>query len=438
MKKTAKFGGTSLADAGRFLLVRDIVNSDPDIHFIVVSAPGKRFDGDKKITDLLYECSSLLQDGVTFADAFHPVANRFREIIDELGIVLDIEREFKIMETELESGASIDYCVSRGEYFSALILAELLGWPVIEPGECVFFDHNRDANFHMATETLRQRSANLEYAVMPGFYGAMKDGEICVFDRGGSDISGAILACATESDIYENWTDVPGVFNADPKIIPDAAVIPSMTYDEIRELAYMGANVLHESAVIPVRYLGIPIHMRYTMNKSVPGTLISNKKDRCFNIVTGISGRVGYSAVQIEKEEMNSTVGYCRRILSAFEKNDVPFDHIATGLGSISLIAPTKNIERCRDELIMDINAAVNPSSISIESGLAMVSVVGDCLKGRSGIAGRLLGAIGRAGINIRMIVQGTREINITIGINENDYEEAVISAHSEFFAKKY
>ena len=436
--KTAKFGGTSLADAGRFLQVRDIILSDPEIRFVVVSAPGKRFKEDKKITDMLYACHDSVRHGVDAKHAFRQVADRFRQIVKELGLKIDLESEFKNVESDLEAGASIDYCASRGEYFSALIMSALLQWPLIDPAQCLFFDHNGGANLDMANRELKRVIGGSSCGVMPGFYGAMAGGGVRTFARGGSDISGALLANASGSDVYENWTDVPGIFNGDPSTVPDADVIPAMAYEEIRELAYMGANVLHEDAVFPARRMGIPIHMRYTMDPSAPGTDISAAPGGSPIPVTGISGRRGYATVQIEKESMNSTVGYCRRILSAFEKNGVPFDHIATGLGSVSLVAPVGSVEDCRDTLIADITAAVNPDSISIDKGLAMISVVGSDMAGKPGVAGRLLSAIGRAGINVRMIVQGTREINITVGVNEQDYEKAVRAAHSEFFRAEH
>ncbi|MBQ7091975.1 MAG: aspartate kinase, partial [Clostridia bacterium] len=254
--KTAKFGGTSLADAGRFLQVRDIILSDPEIRFVVVSAPGKRFKEDKKITDLLYACHDSVRHGVDAKHAFRQVADRFRQIVKELGLKIDLESEFKNVESDLEAGASIDYCASRGEYFSALIMSALLQWPLIDPAQCLFFDHNGGANLHMADRELKRVIGESSCGVMPGFYGAMAGGGVRTFARGGSDISGALLANASGSDVYENWTDVPGIFNGDPSTVPDADVIPAMAYEEIRELAYMGANVLHEDAVFPARRMG--------------------------------------------------------------------------------------------------------------------------------------------------------------------------------------
>lgn len=420
--KTAKFGGTSLADAARFRQVKRIVSTDPELRFVVVSAPGKRSAEDKKVTDLLYDCHAAVKTGTDPETAFAPVAARFRQIVQELDLAIDLESELRQIEAALASGASEAYCVSRGEYLSGRMLAALLGWPFLDPAELHFFDADGFPQHKLAERSLTRRLRDMERAVMPGFYG------------GGSDISGALLASAAGSDAYENWTDVAGIFRADPAIVPSARAIPAMAYDEVRELAYMGANVLHEDAVTPARRMGIPIHIRSTMQPDTPGTLVSSQSPPSVCPVTGIAGRKGYCSIQVEKENMNSAVGYCRRILSVLETHEVPFDHIATGLGSISFIAPVAAVSACREALLSDISAAVRPDSICVADGLAMVSIVGRDMAGRPGVSGRLLCALGRAGINVRMIVQGTREINITVGISEPEYEKAVHAVHGEFF----
>ena len=398
--KTAKFGGTSLADAARFRQVKRIVSTDPELRFVVVSAPGKRSAEDKKVTDLLYDCHAAVKTGTDPETAFAPVAARFRQIVQELDLAIDLESELRQIEAALASGASEAYCVSRGEYLSGRMLAALLGWPFLDPAELHFFDADGFPQHKLAERSLTRRLRDMERAVMPGFYGGGADGRIHTLPRGGSDISGALLASA-------------------------------MAYDEVRELAYMGANVLHEDAVTPARRMGIPIHIRSTMQPDTPGTLVSSQSPPSVCPVTGIAGRKGYCSIQVEKENMNSAVGYCRRILSVLETHEVPFDHIATGLGSISFIAPVAAVSACREALLSDISAAVRPDSICVADGLAMVSIVGRDMAGRPGVSGRLLCALGRAGINVRMIVQGTRGINITVGISEPEYEKAV---HAEFF----
>lgn len=432
--KTAKFGGTSLADAARFRQVKRIVSTDPELRFVVVSAPGKRSAEDKKVTDLLYDCHAAVKTGTDPETAFAPVAARFRQIVQELDLAIDLESELRQIEAALASGASEAYCVSRGEYLSGRMLAALLGWPFLDPAELHFFDADGFPQHKLAERSLTRRLRDMERAVMPGFYGGGADGRIHTLPRGGSDISGALLASAAGSDAYENWTDVAGIFRADPAIVPSARAIPAMAYDEVRELAYMGANVLHEDAVTPARRMGIPIHIRSTMQPDTPGTLVSSQSPPSVCPVTGIAGRKGYCSIQVEKENMNSAVGYCRRILSVLETHEVPFDHIATGLGSISFIAPVAAVSACREALLSDISAAVRPDSICVADGLAMVSIVGRDMAGRPGVSGRLLCALGRAGINVRMVVQGTREINITVGISEPEYEKAVHAVHGEFF----
>lgn len=432
--KTAKFGGTSLADAARFRQVKRIVSADPELRFVVVSAPGKRSAEDKKVTDLLYDCHAAVKTGADPETAFAPVAARFRQIAQELRLGIDLEAELRQIEKNLRSGASAAYCASRGEYLSGRMLAALLDWPFLDPAELHFFDADGVPQYKLAEQALMRRLRDMERAVMPGFYGGGADGRIHTLPRGGSDISGALLASASGSDAYENWTDVPGIFRADPAIVPSARAIPAMAYDEVRELAYMGANVLHEDAVTPARRMGIPIHIRSTMQPDAPGTLVSSQSPPSACPVTGIAGRKGYCSIQVEKENMNSAVGYCRRILSVLETHEIPFDHIATGLGSISFIAPAAAVSACREALLSDISAAVRPDSICVADGLAMVSIVGRDMAGKPGVSGRLLCALGRAGINVRMIVQGTREINITVGISEPEYEKAVHAVHGEFF----
>lgn len=371
--KTAKFGGTSLADAARFRQVKRIVSADPELRFVVVSAPGKRSAEDKKVTDLLYDCHAAVKTGTDPETAFAPVAARFRQIAQELRLGIDLEAELRQIEKDLRSGASAAYCASRGEYLSGRMLAAMLGWPFLDPAELHFFDADGVPQHKLAEQALMRRLRDMERAVMPGFYGGGADGRIHTLPRGGSDISGALLASASGSDAYENWTDAPG-------------------------------------------------------------TLVSSQSPPSACPVTGIAGRKGYCSIQVEKENMNSAVGYCRRILSVLETHEIPFDHIATGLGSISFIAPAAAVSACREALLSDISAAVRPDSICVADGLAMVSIVGRDMAGRPGVSGRLLCALGRAGINVRMVVQGTREINITVGISEPEYEKAVHAVHGEFF----
>ena len=413
--------------------VIDVIKSDPQRKYIVVSAPGKRNKADVKVTDALYACFNEKTEKGNCTQSFEVVRKRFKDIVTALDLDFDIDSVLDEVKAGIDNSVSSDYAASRGEYLNALILAKKLGFEFIDTQNIVKFNGEK-LQMHYSLDLIKQKLDGVEYAVIPGFYGSNQDGRITTFSRGGSDITGALIARAVGADVYENWTDVPGIFRADPAIVPSARAIPAMAYDEVRELAYMGANVLHEDAVTPARRMGIPIHIRSTMQPDAPGTLVSSQSPPSACPVTGIAGRKGYCSIQVEKENMNSAVGYCRRILSVLETHEIPFDHIATGLGSISFIAPAAAVSACREALLSDISAAVRPDSICVADGLAMVSIVGRDMAGRPGVSGRLLCALGRAGINVRMVVQGTREINITVGISEPEYEKAVHAVHGEFF----
>ena len=433
---TAKFGGTSLCDAAHFQQVREILDQNPRRRFVVVSAPGKRWDDDVKITDLLYRCHQEARAGGSVAAAFAPVASRFRDIVADLRLGLDLEEEFHATVWAMERGAGQAFCASRGEYFSARIMAALLDLPFLDPAQCIFFDENGRFDGEAAQRTLSARLEGLDGAVMPGFYGGMPDGAVATFSRGGSDISGAILARATASSVYENWTDVSGVLAADPRVISAPPPIGTMTYTEVRELAYLGATVLHEDAIFPVKAAGIPIHICNTREPAAPGTWIVARSQEPAGAITGLAGRRGYSAIQVEKERSNNEVGYCRKILSCLEKNGVPFEHLATGIGSVSLVAQTAYVNAHRQRLLEDMEAAVHPDSLQILDGLSMIAVVGRGMAGRPQVASRLFDAVGRAGVNVRLIDQGTKELNIVLGVADSDYDRAMQAIFDSFFSK--
>lgn len=435
---TTKFGGSSLADAAHFRMVRDILASNPERRFIAVSAPGKRSPEDIKITDRLLACHEAARSGKNVTAAFRPVADRFREISRELGLELDLEEEFKATLWAMERGAGQAFCVSRGEYFSGRIMAALLELPFVDPAQCVFFDSRGVFDAEVAHNTLSAKLAGLPGAVMPGFYGGTPSGAVATFPRGGSDISGAILARASHSRVYENWTDVSGVLAADPRVVRNPGLIHTMTYTEVRELAYLGATVLHEDAICPVKTADIPINIRNTMDPQADGTWIMATSSEPAGSITGLAGRKGYSAIQVEKEQSNSEVGYCRRILSCLEQNGVPFDHLATGIGSISLVAPTEYLQKHRDALLEDIRNSVRPDTLQIIDGLAMIAVVGRGMPGRPQVASQLFAAVGNAGINIRMIDQGTKELNIVLGVDEQDFKPAMNAIFDSFFPEKH
>ena len=433
---TAKFGGTSLCDAAHFQMVRDILALKEERRFVVVSAPGKRFPEDIKITDQLYRCHEEARQGGNVAEAFTPVASRFQEIAAQLGLSLDLEEEFRATLWAMERGAGQDFCASRGEYFSARIMAALLNLPFLDPAQCIFFDEKGQFDGEAAQKTLAAKLQDLPGAVMPGFYGGMPDGAVATFSRGGSDISGAVLARASGSRVYENWTDVSGVLAADPRVIAAPPPIATMTYAEVRELAYLGATVLHEDAIYPAKAAGIPIHICNTMDPQAPGTWIVAQATEPAGAITGLAGRRGYSALQVEKERSNSEVGYCRKILSCLEKNGVPFEHLATGIGSVCLVAQTELLEPHRQQLLSDVEAAVHPDSLQICHGLSMIAVVGRGMAGRPQGASRLFTAVSQAGVNIRLIDQGTKELNIVLGVDDGDYEQAMQAIFDSFFPK--
>lgn len=435
--KTAKFGGSSLSDAKHFQMVRDILSLDKARRFVVVSAPGKRFAEDVKITDQLYLCHSTARSGGDVAAVFAPVAQRFREIIAGLSLKLDLEEEFKATLWAMERGAGEAFCASRGEYFSGRIMAALLDLPFVDPSQCVFFTEQGFFDGEMAQKTLSAKLSGLSGAVMPGFYGGMPNGAVATFSRGGSDISGAILARASASQVYENWTDVSGILAADPREVASPVPITSMTYTEVRELAYLGATVLHEDAIYPVKMANIPIHVCNTMLPLAEGTWIMAESSTPPGAITGLAGRRGYSAIQVEKERSNTEIGYCRKILSCLERNGVPFEHLATGIGSVSLVAPTEHLSRNREHLLEDIYSSVHPDTLQIIDGLAMIAVVGRGMAGRSQIAGQLFTAVGNAGVNVRLIDQGTKELNIVLGVDESDYHNAMNAIFDSFFKKQ-
>lgn len=422
----AKFGGTSLASAERFCHAANLIRQDPNRRYVVVSAPGKRDDSDIKITDQLLRYSETGDD----AD-IGCVEARFREIAEELEIGLDISKEFDEIR---HASHGREYLASRGEYFSAKLMAAFLGWPFVDAAECVFFNEYGQVDLIKTQHALFEALRKLPHAVIPGFYGGMPDGEIHTFARGGSDITGALVAGAMDAQIYENWTDVDGMLVTDPRIVPQAAPLHAITYRELRELAYRGASVLHEDSVVPVRRSGIPIHICNTFRPQAPGSWIVKEAKETPAPITGIAGRRNYSTIQIERENTNSMVGYVRRILSCLEQLGIPFEHLATGLGSVCLVVPTQALEAHRAQLQEAIFQAIHPDSLVISDGLAMIAVVGRGMVGRPDVRARVFDALRSAGISARVIDQGATEMNVVIGVDEDRYEDAVRAIHKEFF----
>ncbi len=426
--KVVKFGGTSLADAGQFKKVADIILSDKSRRFVVPSAPGKRYSDDIKVTDMLYACYEKASRGENFDAAFDAIKERYMSIIRELGLNLSLEEEFAKIKQGFIGKAGRDYAASRGEYLSGIVLSNLLGFNFVDPANYIFFNDQGVFDMEKTNKALGEKLSQLSNAVIPGFYGSMPNDTIKTFSRGGSDITGSIVARAANAEIYENWTDVSGFLIADPRIVPNPEPITEITYRELRELSYMGATVLHEDAIFPVRTAGIPINIRNTNDPSAPGTMIvPNASETAPKYtITGIAGKKGFSVITVEKDMMNSELGFGRKLLEAIEENGISFEHLPSGIDTMSVIASTASIEGREEQIISDIKYACAPDHIEIEHGLALIAVVGRGMRSTRGVAARIFAALAHAHINIKMIDQGSSELNIIVGVNETDFEEAM------------
>lgn len=429
----AKFGGSSLADAGQFAKVKGIIEADEARVYVVPSAPGKRYDADEKITDLLYRCYALMQNKEDYAEPFQAICRRYIEIRDQLRLNVDIEHHLEQVRFGIESGLGEDYAASRGEYLNGLLLADYLGYDFIDAAEVVLFDSQAVFDASRTSEAMRARLARHPRAVIPGFYGSLPDGKVHTFSRGGSDISGAIVAAAAKADVYENWTDVSGFLMADPRIVPNPRPITSITYRELRELSYMGASVLHDESIFPVRQAGIPVNIRNTNRPGDPGTMIVRGASRSRNVITGIAGRKGFTAIAIEKAMMNSELGFGRRVLQALEDCGVSFEHLPTGIDTMTVVVQDANLQGKEQEVIQRIERQCKPDHVEIISGLSVIATVGWGMVSERGIAARVFGAMASAGVNIRMIDQGSSEINIIVGVETRDFETAVRAIYHEF-----
>ncbi len=433
--KIVKFGGSSLADAAHFRQVAEIIKADPTRRYVVPSAPGKRFSGDTKVTDLLYECYNLVRKHESIDEAYAVICERYNSIISELGLDFDISGELLYIKNAMLHRSGRDFAASRGEYLNGLILAKYLGFDFIDAENVVFFREDGSFDEEMTDKALREELAQHEYAVIPGFYGIMPNGTIKTFSRGGSDITGSIVARAADAELYENWTDVSGFMTADPRIVPNPKSIETVTYRELRELSYMGATVLHDEAIFPVRVASIPINIRNTNEPDAPGTMIvesTNSYDR-ERIITGIAGRRGFSIITLESEKMNSKLGFGRRIMELFEDYEVNVEHMPTGIDTLSAVVQTSQLDGCRDRLLNSIQRRVKPTALNVEDGVALVAVVGRGMVKSKGVAARVFGAISSADINVKMIDQGSSELNIIIGVDERDYETAIRAIYNEF-----
>lgn len=428
---TCKFGGTSLADAACVRQVEKIIAANPERRFIIPSAPGKRHAQDKKITDLLYAWHSMARQGLDASEPRGIIAERFNELARDLGARFNIQRHLEEIAAKVADDKAPDYMASRGEYLNGRLLAELLGAAFVDPAECIRFAETGELD----PETYPLLAARLSgpgLFVVPGFYGSMPDGSIRTFSRGGSDVTGSIVAAATKSRLYENWTDVSGFRMADPRIVPDARRMAEVTYRELRELSYMGATVLHDEAIYPVRQLKIPIHIRNSKDPESPGTLIMAERESK-HPVCGIAGRRGFSMINIEKALMNKERGFGVKVLTVLEEFSIRWEHMPTGIDTISLIVRDEELGANGPKVIEAIAKRCDPDDISLTKGLAMIATVGQGMNHHVGIAARLCSAIARAGVNLRVIDQGSSEMNIIVGVEEQDLEKAVSAIYHAF-----
>ncbi len=430
--KTVKFGGSSLANCEQFKKVKDIITADPARRYVVPSAPGKRHKNDFKITDKLYECYELASKGKDISECFGHITDRYDEIISGLGLDYSLAEEYESIKYALLHNAGRDYMASRGEYLNALILAKYLGYDFVNAKNVIFFKDDGTFDSERTNEQLSAVLKEHETAVIPGFYGSMPNGTIKTFSRGGSDITGSIVARAAEADIYENWTDVSGFLMADPRIVDNPRTIDTITYRELRELSYMGATVLHEDAIFPVRIAKIPINIKNTNDPSAKGTMIVSHADYDNNgSITGIAGKKDFSFITIEKDMMNTEVGFGRRVLEVFENAGISFEHIPSGIDTMSVVVKTECLKNKRSRIINDIKEAVNPECVSVEDGLALIAIVGRNMVRAKGTAAKVISAIADADINIRMLDQGSSEMNIIIGVDSCDFESTMRAIYS-------
>lgn len=403
MLKVVKFGGSSLASAEQFKKVADIIHADESRRYVVPSAPGKRFKEDVKVTDMLYDCYGVASKGYDFSDIFDDIKARYQEIIDDLGLDLSLEKEFANIEAAFRARAGRDYAASRGEYLNGIILANYLGYEFVDAEDVIFFDTNGNLDAKKTNQVLSERLLTVDRAVVPGFYGIRPNDTIKTFSRGGSDITGAIVARAVKADLYENWTDVSGFLAADPRIVNNAKPINVITYKELRELSYMGASVLHESAIFPVRKGGIPINIKNTNAPEDKGTMIVETTCNMPEYtITGIAGKKGFVAISIDKDMMNSEIGFCRKVLSVFEDNGISIEHMPSGIDTMTVFVHQDEFVEKEQKVLAQIHKAVNPDSVELEANLALIAVVGRGMKNSTGIAGNIFSALAKAKINVK------------------------------------
>ena len=434
--KVAKFGGSSVADGIQLTKTKNIINADPDRRYIVVSAPGKRFEGDNKITDLLYLCKTHLEHNLPYDQIFQVVADRFMAVEINLGIDLDFTPYFDKIRENLKKNPSADYIASRGEYLNAILVAAFLGYDFVDTEGLIQFDAKGRLMAEETNEALKAELEKHERAVLPGFYGTGPDGKIRTFSRGGSDITGSLVARAVGADVYENWTDVSGFLMADPRIVKNPKQIDVISYKELRELSYMGASVLHEDAIFPARMANVPINIRNTNHPEDPGTMITDDvsrygiKDR---VITGIAGSKDFVVVALYKNMMSSERGFVRRILGILDDYDINFEHLPSGIDTVSVVMSGTSIEGRLDEVLEEFRSRLRPDSIDVIEEISLIATVGHGMDRRPGTSAKLFQALADAQVNVRMIDQGSSEMNIIVGVENKDFEKAIRAIYNAF-----
>ena len=428
-----KFGGSSLADSIHFKKVKNIIESNADRRYVIPSAPGKRFSKDFKVTDLLYLCHAHVNSSIPLDDVFKLISDRYHDIVKELNLTLDLDYHLNIVKKDIENGASADYTASRGEYLNGIILANYLDIDFVDAKDVIKFNKYGTLNIEETYNLLKDKLSEHKRAVIPGFYGSDENGEIVTFSRGGSDVTGALVAASINAALYENWTDVSGFLMADPRIVNNPKKIKTITYGELRELSYMGASVLHEDAVFPVRTSGIPINIRNTNEPDDAGTLIVKNETKHENIITGVAGKQNFTVLSIEKSMMNSELGFCRKVLTVLEQHGVSYEKMPSGIDTVSVVISDANLKNKTEIIVEEIKRSCNPDSVVVYPNMALIATVGTGMAYSKGVAAKIFTALSDADINIRMIDQGSSEINVLVGIENDDFEKGINAIYNAF-----
>lgn len=433
--KVAKFGGSSVADALQIGKIKNIIEDDPAIHYVVVSAPGKRFSDDSKVTDLLYLCKAHIEHNLPYQQIFQVICDRFMAVEVNLGVNVGLKEEFEEIRKNLEAGASADYIASRGEHLNAMLIAAYLGFDFVDSSRIVRFDEKGRFMEDLTNKEIAEELKHHERAVIPGFYGAKVDGTIKTFSRGGSDITGALVARAVGADVYENWTDVSGFLMADPRIVKDPKPISTVSYKELRELSYMGASVLHEDAIYPARIANIPINIRNTNEPENPGTMITSEPAKLEEgqIIAGIAGSKDFTVITMYKALLSSERGFIRKMSGVLEDFDIPIEHIPSGVDTLSVVISNKQLGGKLEDILDEFERQLKPDHMEVSDDIALIATVGAGMSLRTGVSAKLFTALAEKKVNIRMIDQGSSEMNIIVGVENKDFEKAIRAIYGAF-----